>query len=247
MFLKITSSLIALLLLGNILKAQQIFITQGKIEYERKTNQYSFMDESDIFDEERKKNFSKFVTYYFDLTFKNGNTFFQQGRDPEIKQNKFWSVFPSENTVRTNLDSGTTIVQRNIFNDVYTVSDSLRKIEWRITPEIRKIAGFDCRKAVGKIMDSIVVIAFYSDEIIPSGGPETFTGLPGMILGLAVPRLHTTWYATKLQTIEVTDKDLTLPKKGKKMTGDDYRKQVGDILKNWDNPQAAKVKWEFYM
>jgi hypothetical protein len=47
--------------------------------------------------------------------------------------------------------------------------------------------------------------------------------------------------------IEVTDKDLTLPKKGKKMTGDDYRKQVGDILKGWDNPQAAKVKWEFFM
>lgn len=247
MLLKIITFVLIVIVCSGTLRAQQIFITQGKIEYERKTNQYSFMDESDIFDEERKKNFSKFVTYYFDLTFKNGNTLFKQGRDPEIKQNKFWSVFPSENTVSINLDSSTAIIQRNIFNDVYTVSDSVRKIEWRITPEIRKIAGFDCRKAVGKIMDSIVVIAFYADDIIPGGGPETFTGLPGMILGLAIPRLHTTWYATKLQTIEVTDKDLTLPKKGKKLTGDDYRKQVGDILKNWNNPQAAKVTWEFFM
>jgi GLPGLI family protein len=245
MLLKITSVLIVIFCATTV-SAQQIFITQGKIEYERKTNQHSFMDENNIWDDLAKKNFSKFITYYFDLTFKDGKTLFQQGRDPETKQNKYWSVFPSENIILANVDSNTAIVQRSIFGDLYQVSDSLRKIEWRITPEIRKIAGFDCRKAVGKIMDSIIVIAFYADDILTSGGPETFTGLPGMILGLAIPRLHTTWYATKLQLIEVTDKDLAAPKKGKKMTGAVYRQQVGDILKQWGD-QAAKVRWQFFM
>jgi GLPGLI family protein len=129
---------------------------------------------------------------------------------------------------------------------MYVVSDSVRKIEWRITPEIRKIAGFDCRKAVAKIMDSIIVIAFYTDEIIPSGGPETFTGLPGMILGLAIPRLHTTWYATKLQTIEVTDKDFIMPKKGRKMTGAGYYKQITDLIKQWGD-QGAKFGWQLLL
>ncbi len=100
-------------------------------------------------------------------------------------------------------------------NDLYLLSNPLRKIDWKIGSEIRKIAGFDCRKAVGKIMDSIIVIAFYSDEIIPSGGPESFTGLPGMILGLAIPRMHATWYATKLELIDISDKDLQAPKKAK--------------------------------
>jgi hypothetical protein len=54
-----------------------------------------------------------------------------------------------------------------------------------------------------------------------------------MIMGLAIPRLHTTWYATKLTLIEVTDKDLVAPKKGKKMTGDTYRSELKNILKQW--------------
>lgn len=212
---------------------QQQFITQGKIEYERKTNQYAFMDEGNMWDEAAKKNMSKFVTYYYDLVFKGDRTLFKTGREPETKQSKFWGVFDSENTILTQLDSSASVTQRSIYNDLYIVTDSLRTVNWKITPEIRKIAGFDCRKAVGRIMDSIVVIAFYTDEILTNGGPESFNGLPGMIMGLAIPRLHTTWYATKLTLVDVTDKDLVAPKKGKKMTGISYRSEILNILKEW--------------
>ena len=50
----------------------------------------------------------------------------------------------------------------------------LEKIEWKITNDERVIAGLDCRKAVGRIMDSVYVIAFYSEQILVSGGPESF-------------------------------------------------------------------------
>jgi GLPGLI family protein len=225
--------IIALLFSPALFAQQPQFIAQGKIEYERKTNQHAFMEEGSMWDEAAKKSMSKFVTYYFDLTFKGDRTLFQNGRETEIKQTKFWGVFDSENTIFTRLDSNAAITQRNIYNDQYLVTDSLRNIEWKITPEIRKIAGFDCRKAVGRIMDSIVVIAFYTDEIITPGGPESFNGLPGMIMGLAIPRMHTTWYATRLQLVEVTDKELVAPRKGKKMTGEHYRSEVKTILKNW--------------
>lgn len=225
--------IIALLSSPSLFAQQQQFITQGKIEYERKTNQYAFMDEGNMWDEAAKKNMSKFVTYYYDLVFKGDRTLFKTGREPETKQSKFWGVFDSENTILTQLDSSASVTQRSIYNDLYIVTDSLRTVNWKITPEIRKIAGFDCRKAVGRIMDSIVVIAFYTDEILTNGGPESFNGLPGMIMGLAIPRLHTTWYATKLTLVEVTDKDLVAPKKGKKMTGISYRSEIMNILKEW--------------
>jgi GLPGLI family protein len=234
------------LLLPPVLFAQQQFITQGKIEYERKTNQHAFMDESSIWDDMAKKNLPKFVTFYFDLTFKGDCTLFKTGRDPETKQNKYWGIFDSENTILTHLDSNTSLTQRNIYGDVYLVTDSLRTVAWKITPEIRKIAGFDCRKAVGRVMDSIVVIAFYTDEIVTTGGPESFNGLPGMILGLAIPRLHTTWYATKLQLVDVTDKDLATPKKGKKMTGNGYRTEVKTILKQWGE-EGQKRQFQFLL
>jgi len=232
---------IAAIILPSYLQAQQQFIVQGKIEYERKTNQYAFMEESSIWDDLAKKNMSKFVTYYYDLTFKGDRTLYKVGRDPETKQAKYWGVFDSENVIATNLDSNSSVTQRTIFGDVYLVADSLRNIEWKITPEIRKIAGFDCRKAVGRVMDSIVVIAFYTDEILTNGGPESINGLPGMILGLAIPRLHTTWYATRLQLVEVTDADLATPKKGKKMTGNGYRTQVTEILKRWGHDAEKRT------
>ena len=222
------------------LQAQQQFITQGKIEYERKTNQHALM-EGGVWGEAAKNNMPKFVTYYYDLTFKGDRTMFNTGRDAEGKQMKYWGVFDSENTILTKLDSNRSVTQRSIYGDVYLVTDSLRNISWKITPEIRKIAGFDCRKAVGRVMDSIVVIAFYTDEIVTSGGPESFNGLPGMILGLAIPRMHTTWYATKLQLVEVTDKDLLTPKRGKKITGDSYRSEIKTILSQWGEEGQKRV------
>jgi GLPGLI family protein len=221
------------LLIPSCIWAQQQFITQGKIEYERKTNQHAFLDEGNALDEIAKSKLPKFVTYYYDLTFKDDCTLFKTGREPETKQSKNFGIFDSENTILTKLDSNLSVTQRLIFGSAYLVTDSTRHIDWRITPEIRKIAGFDCRKAVGRIMDSIVVIAFYTDEIVTSGGPESINGLPGMIMGLAIPRLHTTWYATKLQLVEVMPKDLEMPRKGKKVTGNEYQLQVKDILKNW--------------
>lgn len=236
---KITIYLIAILLPVSLV-AQQKFISQGKIEYERKTNQYAFMDENSIWDNMAKNNMSKFVTYYFDLTFYNKQTLYKPGRDPETKQNKIWGVFDSENIICTNIDSSSAVTQRTIFGDVFLISDSVKNIDWKVTTEIRKIAGFDCRKAVGRLMDSVVVIAFYTDEIITTGGPESFSGLPGMILGLAIPRLHTTWYATKLQLTDVTDKDLLAPKRGKKLTGAAYRTRVNDLMKDWGEDAAKR-------
>ena len=109
-----------------------------------------------------------------------------------------------------------------------------------------KIAGFDCRKAVGKVMDSIIVIAFYTDEIVPSGGPESFAGLPGMILGVAIPRMHTTWYATKLQLAELTPTDLAVPKKGKKLAGADFQSQLDVILKRWGD-RGSRIRWQMLL
>lgn len=238
--------IITLLLPATLLAQQQQFITQGRIEYERKTNQHAFMEEGSVWDEAAKKTMPKFVTYYFDLTFKGNRTLFRTGRDPEVKQMKYWGLFESDNTIATRLDSNSSVTQRNIFSDIYLVVDSLRHVDWKITPEIRKIAGFDCRKAVGRVMDSIVVIAFYTDEITTSGGPESFNGLPGMILGLAIPRLHTTWYATKLALVEVPEKELLAPKKGKKMTGESYRSEIKNVLKHWGD-EGVKRQFQFLL
>ena len=200
--------------------AQQQFIAEGKIESERKTNQ--------------------------DLYFKNNRTLFRAGRETDQIQRKSWSVLDADDVISSNLDSSYAISQKNFFGEYYLISDSIRNIQWKISPEIRKIAGFDCRKATGKVLDSIVVIAFYTDEILTQGGPESFAGLPGMILGVAIPRMHTTWYATKLELIPVKESDLQAPKKGKKYKGPEFRKDLRNLMKNWDE-NSQKLEWQLVL
>lgn len=79
------------------------------------------------------------------------------------------------------------------------IEDSLLNIKWKITDEYRSIAGYECRRANGVILDSIYVVAFFTDQIPVSSGPENFHGLPGMILGVSVPDLNYTIYATEIK------------------------------------------------
>ena len=225
--------------------AQQ-FVSKGKIEYERKTNQHALLDENSSWDQAAKKNLPKFVTYYFDLDFDNDKLLYKAGRDADVRQNKYWGVFDGDNVIATNLNSNTAVTQKSVYGDTYLIMDSIRKIDWKIGTELRKIAGFDCRKAVGKVMDSIVVIAFYSDEILPNGGPESFAGLPGMILGVAIPKMHTTWYATKLKLTEVKETELAAPTRGKKIAFGDFKKQLKTILKNWGK-EGERMEWQLLL
>jgi GLPGLI family protein len=122
----------------------------------------------------------------------------------------------------------------------------MRKIEWKYTSDIRKIAGFNCRKATGIIMDSVFVFAFFTEEIMVTGGPEGFNGLPGMILGVAIPRMHITWFATKLELVDVSAKDLAAPVKGKKTTIAELQKSLQGSLKDWGK-WAERNIWQIML
>lgn len=233
--------LIALFLIcGREMHAQQ-FITAGKIEFEKRTNQHSLLEDENMWDEMMKKNLPKFAVTYFDLYFDETKSLYKTGRDPDNRM-IHWGLSYISNTVYKDLKNETFVNQKNIFGSDFLISDSIQKVDWKITNEPRTIAGFECRKAVGRIFDSIVVIAFYTDEILPSSGPESFGGLPGMILGLAIPRMHTTWYATKLEVREITAKEAAIPKEGKKFNEKQFKSEIQYIIKERD--WLKKMQWQ---
>jgi GLPGLI family protein len=49
---------------------------------------------------------------------------------------------------------------KQIVGTNFVVEDSIPNIQWKITNEHREIAGYNCRKAVGKIYDDVYVFAF---------------------------------------------------------------------------------------
>jgi GLPGLI family protein len=116
-------------------------------------------------------------------------------------------------------------------------------MDWKEKSEIRTIANYKCHKAVGKICDSVYVVAFYTEDIPTSGGPEMFGGLPGMILELAIPRLHTTWTATKVELIPPKESDFTISEKGKKVNELQLYETLQSSLKDWGKWAAKNIWW----
>ena len=121
------------------------------------------------------------------------------------------------------------------------------KIDWKLVPnETREIAGFNCRKAVGKIFDSVYVFAFYTDEITISGGPMGIQGLPGMILGVTIPRMFTSWIATKVQVNGVKTNIVVAPTKGKKKKAAELQENVQRATKDWGTWGQQSV-WNLFL
>jgi GLPGLI family protein len=227
------------------LNAQPKYITSGKIYFERRINQLRVLEEEEenTWIAEMKKVYPRFVNDNFVLNFNGQRSAYRL--EKENPQNKYlWGTKPSEDEVTVqNLADNKIAVQREVFEQTYLISDSLRKLEWVITGETRTIAGFECRKAVTKICDSVYVVAFYTDDIMVSSGPESFGGLPGMILGLAVPRMYATWFATRVELTEPTAVELSPKQKGKKVNWMRLSSELGKALKDWGK-YGAKNIWK---
>ena len=139
-------------------------------------------------------------------------------------------------------------MKKNFFGDTYLLHDTIPAVAWKILHDVREIAGFECRKAVGIINDTVYVVAFYSEEILLKGGPEGFSGLPGMILGLAIPRYNTTWFATKVEGFISMDAEISKPK-AKKADTDKELQKIIEIQMRFNGDRKLKpeeVKKQLY-
>jgi GLPGLI family protein len=244
-------SLFALLLVCALsMQAQHtIFLERGRIEYEKRLNMHARMNQMSEGDDNSwtdamKKGMAQYQVSYFDYSFAHNTTLYKPGRESTgDTKNPFWGEAPAEeNVVYSNLDSMQSIAQKKVFEQLYLVKDSIRPIRWKITDETRKIAGFDCRRANAIIMDSIYVVAFYTDAIITPGGPESFSGLPGMILGVALPHEHITWFATKVLVDDIKEEALKAPAKGKAVDNKGLNTAVTKSLGQWGNYGKAYIK-----
>ncbi len=214
------SVLIICLLAGCITgHAQSQFITAGKIEYEKKFNIHKEIEDEHWLENVKDK-LPKFRTSLHNLYFKDGKTLYEKGTDVYVKIPFMDEDKSVDDIIYTDLKQGIFSKKQAVFDETFLLSDSIRHIKWQMTNDLRDIAGFECHKAVGRIMDSVYIIAYYTDQITVSGGPLSYCNLPGMILGIAIPRTNTTIFATKVELMDPKTEKM-IPPTGKKKT--DYK------------------------
>jgi GLPGLI family protein len=141
-----------------------------------------------------------------------------------------------------NFADGRKVEQKEFATKQYLVTDSVRKLSWKLTGETKNILGYACQQAVttrlGKrsminmdngvmtkkeVPDTSVVIAWFTLAIPVPAAPDYEGQLPGLILQVDING-NTTYKA-----IEVSQKAdvaaIKEPKKGKKVTTDEFNKE----------------------
>jgi len=231
------------------------FVSEGVIEFEKKINMYAKVKKS--IDKENEAYMSKyydqfvktqpqFMTVKSNLIFAADKSLYTPIPVTVTAQNSMYGD-PNNNqpnVVFTDFSTRSSSIQKKVFEETYLIKDSIRPITWKLTGETREIAGYQCRRANGLMLDSIYVVAFYTDEITVSGGPESFSGLPGMILGVALPYENVTWFAT-LVSDKIVDKNvLKAPVKGKQMNNKDLTVRLNDLVKRWGD-SAKRILNDF--
>jgi GLPGLI family protein len=219
------------------------FVETGVITFEKRINLYAIAQkqitkENDFLGKTAFEAFkaanSQFRVLQSRLNFAYNKTLFIPDQTGDLISMKFGSspLGGQINTVYTDLVGHKRLTQKKVFDFTYLIADTLQKVKWKITDETREIAGYTCRRANGLILDSVYVVAFYTVDIPISGGPESFYGLPGMILGAALPHENATWYATKVVS-QVETKKIVPPAEGFIIDFNRFKETIKAQSSNW--------------
>ncbi|HXB41293.1 MAG TPA: GLPGLI family protein [Bacteroidia bacterium] len=184
-------------------------ITCGKIVYERKTNLYKKY--KDGFMREWIKEEDKNKVDVFELYFNDSLAAFKP-QESDLKEKMSWTT--SKNSVYQNFNQNKRLTIKSIWGEQLYVQDSLCIRKWKMTESKRTICGYLCRKAIWEANDSTRLYAWYCNEINVSTGPESFIGLPGIILGLATEDGGVIYFAKTVEVIKY-GADVLLIKKTK--------------------------------
>jgi GLPGLI family protein len=146
------------------------------------------------------------------------------------------------------------VEQRELMTKTFVVADSIRRMNWKLGSETKTILGYTCRKAIAQktqqsfrvnmnngnmerkeITDTLNIIAWFTDGIGLSGGPDSYAGqLPGTILEIDVNNGRTHFMAIEFDP-KADMKQIKEPK-GKKLTPEEFKvereKMMQEMQKN---------------
>ena len=140
------------------------------------------------------------------------------------------------------------IESRELFDRTFIIEDSIRSLRWKLLDETKNILGYTCKKAttqqIGQrtimdmnngqaerkqLPDTMNIVAWYTDAIPVSAGPQYQGQLPGLILELNINNGRTEYKA--LEILPRGDiASIKAPKGKKKYTTDEFEKERDKLM-----------------
>lgn len=246
----------------NSIKAQ---LKEGTIFYERKQNMHRNLP-----NEQMKAMMPEFRTSEHTLLFVNNTSLYKKSPVDELPQATpmgngggpivmRMSGGPSDDIIYKDFNTEEKITGKNFLNNEFLIVDTVKKKNWKLTDETKKILGYTCRKATTTILQSggrmmiasfstnnssdttkkssgseikakeVEVVAWFCEQIIVPSGPEDYSNLPGAILEIDIDNGGTTFTAIEIKK-KLEKGEFVIPNKGKKVSQKEFEAESKILL-----------------
>ncbi|MFD2201293.1 GLPGLI family protein [Shivajiella indica] len=207
---------------------------QGVITYSTKVNMHKRIPAEQ---EEMKKMIPEFSTTQSQLIFNQTESLFKPvppdenpfdqgpGNDgPRVMR----MVLQNETYLNRDEDMFTQL--KEFMGKKYIIKKESNRLPWKLGDETKEIQGYLCKNAFFTDESEREVMAWYTEEIRLPIGPETYHGLPGLILEVAINKDDMVIFADKIDLRALKKNELKLPKGGQEVTDEEYRAMVEEQM-----------------
>jgi GLPGLI family protein len=246
----------SLLLLTSISIAAMAQMKEGKISFERKVNMHRFITDPEMRARIPEFRTDKFELLFTEQASLFRTVVDEDAPDPFANNGgdrggmRFNFRMPETSTY-TDIATQMQYESRGMFEKNFLIIDSLKQNKWKISDETKTIANHVCKKATTMVAapqqmrmrigngpratedttaiakpKEVELVAWYTEDIPVSVGPDNFAGLPGAILEVNTDNGANVISATEVSA-KYPKKELVQPTKGDKMN----RAQFQDAMK----------------
>jgi GLPGLI family protein len=234
-----------------ILTGTNGFSQQLEVTYERRANVVN--QTKNIKNEERRKFVANMLSkpVAFRLVVKDGVSFYAAVPEEDTKQVaskeikiqgakiKTLEIGKEDGGLYKNYATGEYLKEANLFGKKFLIKDSIQKIDWSLSSETKKLGEYTVYKATATVNDEPVT-AWYTEEIPVPDGPESYYGLPGLILEAENDALsfHAITVSFDTKAFEIVK-----PSKGKEVTIAEYIKTRNEKLEELKSGNGNVLKF----
>ncbi|MBK9108681.1 MAG: GLPGLI family protein [Saprospiraceae bacterium] len=158
----------------------------------------------------------------------------EKPKDVEVKHeedgNDFQLVIKMPETIiYSNKKEDQYLQSQDLMGKEFLISDKIDKLQWKVTPEQKKILNYVCQKAV--LSDTSKNLAvWFTNQLPVSIGPNGLSGLPGLILAIEQDNGDRMTIATAVDALPEAFV-FTKPSKGKVVKRVEYEQIREDKMK----------------
>ncbi len=130
----------------------------------------------------------------------------------------------------TDLENKLQIEQKEFMSRTFLIEKEVKKGAWKITGEQKMILEYSCQEAIME-EEGKVVHAWFTPAIALPVGPGKYGNLPGLVLAVDINEGEQILQAISVDLKPVDGEILKKPKKGKKVTEEEYQAIVEEKMK----------------